>query len=88
MKRFIPVENFQEKKEYLSRYYIFPLLTEKTEMLCTICLDCQCQVSCREKVKNLLVFCKWYNPIPSLFTVPKKYQYHLTGTFSPKVSSK
>ena len=28
MKRFIPEENFPEKKEYLSRYYLFPTLTE------------------------------------------------------------
>ena len=35
-----------------------------TEILCTICLDYQCQASCWEKVKNLPVFCKWYNWIP------------------------
>ena len=28
MKRFVPEENFPEKKEYLSRYYLFPILTE------------------------------------------------------------
>ena len=28
MKRFIREENFPEKKEYLSRYYLFPILTE------------------------------------------------------------
>ena len=28
MKRFIPVENFLEKREYLSKYYLFPILTE------------------------------------------------------------
>ena len=28
MKRFIPEENFPEKKEHLSRYYLFPILTE------------------------------------------------------------
>ena len=38
MERFNPVENFPEKKEYLSRYYLFPVLTEKTEIFCTICL--------------------------------------------------
>ena len=31
---------------HLSRYYLFPLLTETTEILCTICLDYQCQASC------------------------------------------
>ena len=28
MKRFVPEEDFPEKKEYLSRYYLFPILTE------------------------------------------------------------
>ena len=28
MKRFIPEENFPEKKEHLSRYYLFPIRTE------------------------------------------------------------
>ena len=28
MKRFIPEENFPEKKEHLSRYYLFAILTE------------------------------------------------------------
>ena len=31
--------------------------------------------------ENLLVFCKWYNSIPFLFSVSKKYQYHLRGNF-------
>ena len=77
---------FSGKKEYLSRYYLFPVLTETTEIFCTICfMNYQCQASCREKVKNLLVFCKWYNSIPFLFLVPKKEnQYQLTENFSPK----
>ena len=37
--------------------------------------------SSREKAKNLPVFCKWYNSIPFLFSVPKKYQHHLTEIF-------
>ena len=54
---------------------------QKTEIFCTICLDYQCQASCREKVKNLPVFCKWYNSIPFLLSVPEKYQYHMTEIF-------
>ena len=38
MERFIPVEIFR-KKVYLSRYYLFPVFTETTEIFCTICLD-------------------------------------------------
>ena len=75
-----PGGNFPAKKQYhLSRYYLCPVLTETTEIFCIICLDYQCQASCREKVKNAPVFCKWYNSIPLLFSVPKKFQYHLTG---------
>ena len=54
---------------------------QTTEIFCTICLDYQCQASCREKVKNLPVFCKWYNSIPFLLSVPEKYQYHMTEIF-------
>ena len=81
MERFIPVEIFRKKKEYLSRYYLFPVFTEATEIFCTSCWDYQCQASCRGNVKNLPLFCKWYNSIPFLFLVPKKYQYHLTEIF-------
>ena len=76
---FIPVEIFQKKintfRGTFSRFY------KTTEIFCTICLDYQCQASCREKVKNLPVFCKWYNSILFLFLVPKKYQSHLTEIF-------
>ena len=39
MERFIPVEIFRKKGKNLSRYYLFPVLTETTEIFCTICLD-------------------------------------------------
>ena len=62
MERFIPVEIFRKKViPFEVAKYLFPVLTETTEIFCTICLDYQCQASCREKVKNLPVFCKWYN---------------------------
>ena len=38
-----PGGNFREKKEYLSRYYLFPVFTETTEIFCTIYLDYWCQ---------------------------------------------
>ena len=38
-------------------------------------------------MKNLPVFCKWYNSIPFLFSVPKKYQYHLTEISVQMVSA-
>ena len=39
------------------------------------------QASSPEKANNLPVFCKWNNSIPFLFSVQKKYQYHLTEIF-------
>ena len=58
MERFIPVEIFRKKSSTFRGITFFPVLTETTEILCTICLDYPCQASCREKVKNLPVFCK------------------------------
>ena len=81
MERFIPVEIFRKKNNTFRGITFFPVFTETTETFCTICLDYQCQASSREKAKNLPVFCKWYNSIPFLFSVPKKYQYHLTENF-------
>ena len=84
MERFIPVEISGKKTKYLSRYDLFPVLTETTEIFYTICLDYQCQASCREKKKHLPVFCKWYNSIPFLFSVPKKVLVPFDGNFSLK----
>ena len=81
MERFIPVEIFRKKSNTFRGITFFPVFTETTEIFCTICLDYQCQASSREKANNLPVFCKWYNSIPLLFSVPKKYQYHLTEIF-------
>ena len=41
----------------------------------------QCQASCREKVKNLPVFCKCYNSVLFLFQCQKQYQCHLMAIF-------
>ena len=38
----------------------------------------------REREKNLPVFCKWYNSIPFLFSVPKKKPVPFDGNFSTK----
>ena len=62
---------------------------KKTEIFCTICLDYQCQASCREKVKNLLVFCKWYNSESRpCFGRQKKIPVPFDGKFSPKFPHK
>ena len=81
MELFIPVEIFRKKSSTFRGITFFPLLRKTIEIFCPICLHRQCQASSREKAKNLPVFCKWYNSFPFLFSVPKKYQYHLTKTF-------
>ena len=35
------------------------------------------RLHCRKKAKNLPVFCKWYNSIPFLFSVPEKKKVNL-----------
>ena len=40
-----PGGNFSGKKQYLSRYYLFRVFTETTEIFCNICLVNQCQAS-------------------------------------------
>ena len=62
----------------LSRYYLF---SETTENFCTICLHYQCQASFPEIAKTLPLFCKWYDSIPFLFSVPKKLPVPLTEIF-------
>ena len=86
MERFIPVQIFQKKKVIPFELLPFPVLIETTEIFST--MDYQCQVSCRAKVKNLPVFCKWYNSIPFLFSVPKKIPVPFDGNFSPKFPCK
>ena len=79
LERFKPVKIVRKKSNTFRGITIYPFFSpETTEFFCTICLDYQCQALSREKAKSLPVFCKWYNSISFLFSVPKKYQYHLT----------
>ena len=85
MKRFIPVEIFRKKViPFEVPKYLFPVLTETTEIFCTICLDYQCQASCREKVKFFRYFVNGVtqNPVPA-FGAPKN-TVPFDGNFSPK----
>ena len=83
MERFSPVEIFR-KKVISFELLRFSRFSETTEIVCTICLDYHCQASSREKAKKLPVFCKWYNSIPFLFSVPKKIPAPFDRNFSPK----
>ena len=49
-------------------------------------LDYQCQAPSREKAKNLPVFCKWYNSIPFLFSVPQKNTSDILRKFFTEIS--
>ena len=70
MERFIPVKIFRKKViPFEVPKYLFPVLTETTEIFCTICLDYQCQASC-------FIFRYFVNGITqsrSCFRFPKKY---------------
>ena len=66
MERFILVEIFRKKSNTFRSSTLFPFLPKQPKFSVPF-LDYQCQASCREKVKNLPVFCKWYNSIPLLF---------------------
>ena len=66
-----PGVKFPEKKEYLSRYYLFPVFNQTTEIFCTICLVNQCQAS------SLGGRWKWRSFLRKHFQV----QYHLSEIF-------
>ena len=59
MERFIPLEIFRTKSNTFRGIPFFPVVTETTEIFCTICLDYQYQASSREKAKKFFVFCEW-----------------------------
>ena len=81
MELLIPEEIFR-KKVISFELLPFSRFSETTEIVCTTCLDYQCRASGREKAKNLLVFCRWYNSIPCLFSLTKtKNQQHLKEIF-------
>ena len=75
-----PGGNYPEKKEYLSRYYFFPVLTKRPKFSVPFVWITSARLHVERK-KNLPVFCKWYNSIPFLLSVPEKYQYHMTEIF-------
>ena len=82
MERLIPVEIFRKKRNTFRGITFFPFLPKRPKFSVSfVWITSAMQALCPEKAKTLPVFCKWYNPIPFLFSVPKKYQYHLTKIF-------
>ena len=82
MARFIPVEIFQKKVIPFEVLPFFPFLPKRPKYSVPfVWITSAMQASSPEKANNLPVFCKWNNSIPFLFSVQKKYQYHLTEIF-------
>ena len=75
-----PVGNFPEKSNTF-RGIIFFLFLQKRPKFSVPFVWITSARKCPEKAKTLPVFCKWYSCISFLFSVPKKYQYHLTEIF-------
>ena len=65
-------KSFREKSNAFRAITFFPFLPKGPKFPVPFFLDYQCQAPSREKAKNLPVFCKWYNSIPFLFSVPQK----------------
>ena len=73
MERFIPVEIFRKKSNIFQGITFYPFLPKRPKFSVPfVWITSAMQASCREKVKNLPVFCTWYNSIPFLFSVAKK----------------
>ena len=82
MERLIPVEIFRKKRNTFRGITFFPFLPKRPKFSVSfVWITSAMQALCPEKTKTLPVFCKWYNPIPFLFSVSKTYQYHLTEIF-------
>ena len=80
MERFIPAEIFREKSNTFRGKILLPFLPKRPNFSVPFVWITSASLH-PEKAKTLPVFCKWYNSIPFLFSVPKKYQYHLTEIF-------
>ena len=59
------------------RYYLFPFLPKRAKFSVPFVWITSARLQCRKKAKNLPVFCKWYNSIPFLFSVPEKKKVNL-----------
>ena len=76
-----PRGNFPGKINTFRGITFFPFLPRRPRFSVPFVWITSVRLHVERKRKNLLVFCKWYNSIPFLFSVSKKYQYHLRGNF-------
>ena len=72
-----PGGDFPEKRNTFQSITFFPFLPKRPTFSVTFVWI----TSKREKVKIFTVFCKWYNSISFLFSVPKKIPVPLTEIF-------
>ena len=77
MERFIPVEIFRKKVKPFEVLAFFLFHRNDRNFLYHLFGLPVPGFKSRES-ENLPVFCKWHNSISFLFSLPKKYQYHLT----------
>ena len=77
---------FREKSNAFRGITFFPFLPKGPKFPLPFFLDYQCQAPSREKAKNLPVFCKWYNSIPFLFSVPQKNTSDILRKFFTEIS--
>ena len=75
-----PGGNFPEKSNTFRGITFFPFLPKRPKFSVPFVWITSARLHVERK-KNLPVFCKWYNSIPFLLSVPEKYQYHMTEIF-------
>ena len=75
-----PGGSFPEKKQYLlSSITCFPFLPKRPRFSVPFVWITSARLHLERKQK--LVFCKWHNSIPFLFSVPKKIPVPFDGSF-------
>ena len=81
---FIPGEIFLKKGNTFRDITFFPFLLKRPKSLVPFVWITSARVQVERKRKNLRVFCKWYDSIPFLFSVPKKIRVPFDEIVSPK----
>ena len=84
MELFIPGEIFLKKGNTFRDITFFPFLLKRPKFLVPFVWITSARVQVERKRKNLRVFCKWYDSIPFLFSVPKKIRVPFDENVSPK----
>ena len=86
MEQFIPVEIFRKKVNTFRGITFFPFLPKRPKFSVPFVWITSARLY-PEEAKTLPVFCKWYNSILFLSSVPKK-PVPFEGNFPPKFPCK